>query len=108
MILTKSAGSPNGDIVPGEPGGHPDGDHLHAASPVPLLHQHPSRPHLPLYLPAAAAAAAPATDIAVAAAAATATAVSAALGGAPPEQPLGVPQLDHCHTARSERLNSLS
>ena len=72
--------------MPGEAGGDPDGDDLHVRPAVPLLHQHAARPNLPLDLPAAADAA----GIAVAAAAG-----SAALGGAPPEQLLGVPQLDH-------------
>ena len=71
--------------MPGEAGGDPDGDDLHVRPAVPLLHQHAARPNLPLDLPAADAA-----GIAVAAAAG-----SAALGGAPPEQLLGVPQLDH-------------
>ena len=73
--------------MPGETGGDPDGDDLDVPPPVPLLHQHAPRPHLPLYLPAASAG--------IAAVAATAAAGSAALGGAPPEQLLGVPQLDH-------------
>jgi hypothetical protein len=78
--------------VPGEAGGHPDGDHLHVTPPFPLLHQHPSGPHLPLDLPAVAA------EVTVAAAAAAAAA-GAALRGAPPEQLLGVPELDHLHNA---------
>jgi hypothetical protein len=86
ILLTESAGSSDGDVEPGEAGGHPDGDHLHVAPTFPLLHQHPSRPHLPLDLPAVAA------EVTVAAAAA-----SAALRGAPPEQLLGVPELDHLH-----------
>lgn len=88
VVLTKSAGSHNGDVVPGEAGGDPHGDDLHVRPAVPLLHQHAARPNLPLDLAAADAA-----GIAIAAAAGTG---SAALGGgAPPEQLLGVPQLDH-------------
>lgn len=72
--------------MPGEAGGHPDGDDLHAAPPISLLHQHAARPHLPLYLPAAAAGIA----------AVAATAAVAALGGTPPEELLGgAPQLHH-------------
>ena len=74
--------------MPGEAGGDPHGDDLHVRPAVPLLHQHAARPNLPLDLPAADA-----SGISVAAAAAAAG--SAALGGAPPEQLLGVPQLDH-------------
>ena len=76
--------------MPGEAGGDPHGDDLHVRPAVPLLHQHAARPNLSLDLPAADAA-----GIAIAAAAAAAAAGSAALGGAPPEQLLGVPQLDH-------------
>jgi hypothetical protein len=81
--------------VPGEAGGHPDDDHLLAAPPLPLLHQHPSRPHLPLDLPAGSADAGR-----VASTGAESTRLLLRRGGAPLEEPLGVPQLDHgCSSA---------
>lgn len=101
VVLTKSAGSSNGHLMPGEAsGGHPHGDHL-LPSPVPSLHQHPPGPDLPLDLPAAA------SDN-IAAAVAAATAAAAALGGAaPPEQPLGAPQLNHSRKINGWRLTVL-
>lgn len=98
-VLTKSGGGSDGHIMPGEAGGDPDDDHLLAALPAPLLHQHPSRPHLPLYLPGTAGAGAGRAAIA-------ATAAGGRLlrrrRGAPLEEPLGVPQLDHgCSEGRS-------
>jgi len=88
--------------MPGEAGGHPDRDHFLAAPPIPLLHQHPSGPHLPLNLPGAA------TDPIVATT--SGRLLLLLLGrGAPLEEPLGVPQLDHgcCKgAARSLRAGS--
>jgi len=86
--------------MPGEAGGHPDRDHLLAAPPVPLLHQHPSGPHLPLNLPSAA------TDPIVAAT--SGRLLLLLLGrGAPLEEPLGVPQLDHgCCQGAARSLRS--
>jgi hypothetical protein len=85
-VLTESGGGSDGHIMPGEAGGHPHEDHLLAAPPLPLLHQHPSRPQLPFYLPPGSAAAASARLL-------------LRRGGASLEEPLGVPQLDHgCRT----------
>jgi hypothetical protein len=85
-VLTKSGGGSNGHVMPGEAGGHPDRDRLLAAPPLlPLLHQHPAGPHLPLDLPCAAAAIV----------APTRGRLLLGRGGAPLEEPLGVPQLDH-------------
>jgi hypothetical protein len=92
-LLTKSGGGSDGHIMPGEAGGHPDGDRLPAAPPVPLLHQHPSRPHLPLDLPGASSAGR--GRAAIVAAAAGSGRLLLGRGGDPLEEPLGVAQLDH-------------
>jgi hypothetical protein len=93
-LLTKSGGGSDGHIMPGEAGGNPDGDRLPAAPPVPLLHQHPSRPHLPLDLPGASSAGRGRAAI-VTAAAGSGRLLLIGRGGDPLEEPLGVAQLDH-------------
>jgi hypothetical protein len=93
-VLTESGGGSDGHVMPGEAGGRPHDDHLLAAPPLPLLHQHPSRPQLPLYLSLGSA-----DTGRVAAAAAASARLLLRRGGAPLEEPLGVHQLDHgCRT----------